>query len=740
MIALAIKENTVLSINKEPVLSYSEWNNQIAQHFFNPSNAGTRVWFSVEQELIENIAKKNNSTFADFIKVLKKGPDWVHRDQQKICMKAYNTFKNWRANSNFQHSSNNATKAQIHAVSNEVDIKYPPYIAYLALFVLAVNHGDSHDFSENNYYGPLRKILDEPQVTGQYPSFQKMWELWVDLEKWSLEDEHGDLGEFHFDIYGKNSHVGILYYQVVLKKDDQKKLHQIFEKMGWDSDSNPTEQEILIALKNNKDLLSSRTSKRIEKGKDDFHSILTYRVLEELRGYNEDEVLTNDSTQESDKRGFIEICMDIDETAQTVDFDYRCRRKSGLPEEKFILKCNSFEWEVIPSTATLSRKINKFNIEDWSKDFSAKSGKYHFSYKGEKYKIFSSGNKQGVSGWVFGQRPSKDNLFYLAVDKTLSSKVQKWGEANCDKCQKLNFGGLPNKWHLFKIKGVNGDRGIKQDIPALAIDSNPRINFEGGIRPSKGNKFFNFAPPKILVTGKLKPISQLVYSIDNQETKHLLSSQTEPDVFLLPKNIPCGKNIAIKILEQSEEKPIKGIIEDKFQNQEIYKKKLILVENRLNKFSDYLKSQAIDRFGNLKNTQQSPSTNESTGANKLYVKGGCCHGFKSKTNYPKLPYISLDKVKKIYLIGNTPGQIILWPEKSWPESWSPVWMILFKTYKKAEAFLGGDIKEQEPIFNDQKFSKEQIKLWKEIVWLNRKRIKSKSKKQWELWTKRVKNV
>ncbi len=742
---LAIKENTV-STNKEPIVSYLEWNNQIAQHFFNPGKAGTRVWFSVEQELIEKVAKQNNSTFADFIKALKKGPGWVHRDQQKICIKAYETFKKWRTNPALQISYNHPTKAQIHEVSLEADIKYPPYIAYLALFVLAVNYRKSSNFSENHYYGPLREILGESPATGQYPSFQKMWELWVDLEKWSLEYKNGDLGEFHFDIYGKNNHVGILYYQVVLKKEDQKNLPKIFWKMGWDSDSHPTSEEILQALRHNKNLLSRRTSKRIEQSESDFLSRLMDRVLEELKDYNEDEVLTDDSTQESDKRGFIEICMSIDETAQIVNFDYRCRRKTGLPEEKFILKGNSSKWEVTPSTATLSQKINKFNIEDWSKDLRAplKSGKYHFSYKGEKYKIFSRGDKQGVSGWISGQRPSRDQLFYLAVHKNLSDKVQKWGETECDKCQKLDFAGLPKEWLLFKIQGVNGDKRIKKDIPALAIDSNPRINFEGGIRPSKGNKFFAFAPPKILIIGELKPVSKLVYSIDNQEKTHWLLSQTEPDIFLLPKKMPCGKNIAIKIVEQSEKKSIKSVIESKSQSQDsgniIPEKKLMLVENRLNKFSDYLNNGAMDNFGNLKYIQQSSSPNESIGNKKLYVKGGYCHGFISKTNYPKLLHISLDKVKKVYLIGNTPGQIIFWPIDLWPESWSPVWMILFKTYKKAEAVLIEDIKEQEQIVNDQQFSKEQIKLWKKIVWFNRKRIKSKSKTQWKLWIERTKNV
>lgn len=708
-----------LKYEEKTSLTYLDWNNQIAKHFFNPDKAGSRIWFSVERELIKDISKTNNSSFEDFIIAVKKGPDWVHRDQQKVCIKAYYAFKKWNRRS-----------------------EYPPYIAYLALFVLAVNHGNSEDFSENAYYGRLRAMLKEDPVMGQYPSFQKMWELWIDLEKWSLEDKKGELGEFHFDIYGKNNHVGIPYYQVVLKKEDQKQLPGIFRKMGWDSDSNPTEEEVLIALRNNQNFLSNRTSKRITKGRNDFLSVLTDRILEELKEGDE-EAIEKKQDETSNKRGFIDLCLDeINGLTKKADFSFRCRRKKGLPDEDFILKSIDSEWKVSVSSSIISGKIENFNIVDWEKDFSAnfelsphlekekkQPTKYQFSYRGEKYKIFIPAEKFGISGWISGQRYISNNLFYLAAHKSLSDKIQRWGEKECTEYQKLNFTGLPQNWHLFKIKGVNGDKLIKDTIPALSIDKKSRIQFEGGIRFSKGNRFFSFAPPEISVVGGKENTSlSLFYSIGSKKRRPLSRSSENGCIFSFPRNISLDAWITISTGESDS-------------NQQKTEAKFILSKNRLSQFSDYLEGLKIDCFGNFSSEETTSET--PVVSNKPSIQGAYGLSLESRENYPRLLNFSLLNAKKTYLIGNVPGQIVTLPVESWPISWIPIWRIQFRTYKRAAAhFLG--IQEISSFQKDNKqvFLKDKIKLWKKIVWYRRKRIrtKKKHKQNWKLFLKKVRNV
>ncbi|MDE0518930.1 MAG: hypothetical protein OXH36_05180, partial [Bdellovibrionales bacterium] len=556
----------------------------------------------------------------------------------------------------------------------------------------------------------------EQPSTCQYPSFEKMSELWDNLAKWSSEDKVSQWGEFYHDIYGKRFHVGIPYYQVILTIEDRNNLSEIFWKMGWDSDSNPTEEEIIKALKNNKNLLSKKTSNRIEKGKPDFLSVLIDRVLEELKEYNEEISVQED--RESEKRGFIDLCLEIDETAEQINISFRCRRKAGLPEEEFTLTSQNTEWKVPFSRSNISGKIKNFNI-NWEKDLSAKYGKYSFHYSGQKYKVFT--RAKNVSAWISGQRYTHSKLFYLAVHKSLFDKVQQWGEKECNECQVLEYSGLPNNWHLFRVKGVNKD-SIKKYIPALSIDQKPRIKFEGGIRLSQGNRFFSFVPPRVSITGGTEQISKLFYSTNNStKYKASVSISQDENCFSLPKDIPCEEWIVISDKQSKQEEAQVKI-------------KLFLTGNRLKKFSDYSEEPILNSFGEFKSNQLSNNLTK-----ERYLQGADGFKMRSNENYQKLPDIGLNPRQKIYLIGEIPGQIIIWPRELLPNSWTPIWLIQFKTHKKAVAiWLGRDGLSYTKQL--QKFSKVKKKLWKDIIWHKRKRIKSEINKRWKEFSDRAKHV
>jgi hypothetical protein len=55
------------------------------------------------------------------------------------------------------------------------NLQYPPYVGYLAFYVLAA--GLEGDFARHAYCPRLRTLLDEPPAVGQYPSFDRMLEL-----------------------------------------------------------------------------------------------------------------------------------------------------------------------------------------------------------------------------------------------------------------------------------------------------------------------------------------------------------------------------------------------------------------------------------------------------------------------------------------------------------------------------------------------------------------------------------
>src|ERR1051325_2204847 len=162
-------------------VDYLQWNDAIARHFFRPEEAGRTVYLYVTPDVIDEIG--GAGSLGTFVDSCKEGPPWSSRTG--VCQKALQSMEGWR--------------------DRRRDL--PPYVAYLALFVLAAGH--EGDFAANAYYPRLRTLLSEPPTIGTYPSFGRMLELWSDLEKWLNEERGGALGVLRTDIAGAWLHVGL---------------------------------------------------------------------------------------------------------------------------------------------------------------------------------------------------------------------------------------------------------------------------------------------------------------------------------------------------------------------------------------------------------------------------------------------------------------------------------------------------------------------------------------------------
>src|SRR5580704_556323 len=109
-------------------MNYLDWNEAIGRHFFNADRTGTRVFFYVTLDVLNDIGALRNADSNDFLASIKGGPPWNKPQARGICQQALQAFENWRE----RHSD------------------YPPYLCYLALFVWA----DSVDvgFARHAYY------------------------------------------------------------------------------------------------------------------------------------------------------------------------------------------------------------------------------------------------------------------------------------------------------------------------------------------------------------------------------------------------------------------------------------------------------------------------------------------------------------------------------------------------------------------------------------------------------------
>ena len=205
-------------------MDYLNWNNAISVRFFNPDKGGMRVLLFVTSDVINEVGMPDNSDLEDFVSAVKAGPPWITRHGQSICQQALQALENWRSKG----------------------LEYPPYLAYLALFVLA----DTVDagFARHSYYPGLRSLLGEAPQTGMYPSFHLMYRLWDDLAVWSNQDKHGEWGFFDADIVGEWMHVGFPRAQTLLTEEERENLPFLFADNGFDPSSLPSDLELAHLL------------------------------------------------------------------------------------------------------------------------------------------------------------------------------------------------------------------------------------------------------------------------------------------------------------------------------------------------------------------------------------------------------------------------------------------------------------------------------------------------------------
>src|SRR5437762_12132827 len=199
-------------------MEYSRWNELIASKFFKPEMAGRRIYLCVSRELINELGKSDGVGYADFVEAVKNGPEGLYVNG--LCQKAEELSRGWRRNR----------------------LTFPPYLGYLAFFVLAA--GLKGSFAAHAYYPRLRKLLGGEPVARTYPHFSHMRALWEDLEKWSQVDLRGEVGVCELRVTSGFKHVGVPISQVILSDRERSLLPAIFAAAGLDATAPPAEAHL----------------------------------------------------------------------------------------------------------------------------------------------------------------------------------------------------------------------------------------------------------------------------------------------------------------------------------------------------------------------------------------------------------------------------------------------------------------------------------------------------------------
>ncbi|WP_026674050.1 hypothetical protein [Alkalihalobacterium bogoriense] len=513
-------------------MSYLKWNSLIAKQFFNEAIAGREVLLFVDETFINEIGSKINEDLNDFISSVIEGPPWVNAYRNHgVCRKAFLTYKNWRSR----------------------NLRYPPYIAYLALFVLAGYVEDEH-FSTIAYYPKLRALLGEDEVSGQYPYFDKMNSLWRDLEEWSVEDRLEEFGRFRVRIRGRWRHVGLPLSQTIISSKERKDLPLIFNKAGIISSDSPENDTIHIMLmKHGKEVLSNKTQ-RLLNGEDEnehLQEALFELVKDELNEW--DGSLPEDYMESgSFVTSRIRICLNLNKITQKASFSLRINTQNEFPSDLF-----KFQWSEVESLLYCRRSINNWSTELKNKDglvvdatnFNWLNGeeiedldnKLKSSLRGTSFRIFVEGQKYGLPNLIETARIKRGARFILLCNNSYKDKIIEWGKNKCESFGEINYTGVPNGWSLFHVsKPKESYNGVME----LTIASELKIRLVNGLRLGKGNTFLRAAPPEIILENYKG--NEVVLLNDDPLPYNEESESWE----LVKENLPLDETLKVKVLEQ----------------------------------------------------------------------------------------------------------------------------------------------------------------------------------------------
>jgi hypothetical protein len=655
-------------------MDFLRWNDSIAAHFFRQEMSGRRVFLFLTEDVLQEVSS-GTAGVDDFMEAIRIGPPNVTR--QGLCQRALQLMQGWRS----------------------LNFQFPPYIAYLALFVLAA--GIEGDFAAHAYYPRLRSLLGESPTAGQYPSFDKMVSLWDDLERWSNRDRGGELGIFYNNlIAGSWFHVGIPIAQTFLTEHERVVLPNIFARTAMDPSAPPSDEELAALIRRfGQGELRPRTLSLLagkNESEEDLRGVLIETIGEELRDWDGTVTAETESSVQGLLNGTLRLCCQLDEVAGAAKFTLRFNSKHDFPIDGLSLespqgRLNAEEYGLGWSTPLVA-DVDGVDIDaarfDWSQDLVMKDEqrKWVVRSHGASVRVFVSGAPDGIHGLIEVRKLPQSMGFYLAVRKGAFSDIDEWGKAKCEGFRQIHVRGMPNEWLFCGANRALDDSGMKARYPMLSLPIATKLSFEGGIRIARGNQYFSFAPPRIALEGTGEPIE--VYCNDSR-----LEYQAIGDFYAVPDNLPIGTPLIVEAR----------------RNGSTIRKLTFYLEDEFPAF-DYEQATRFDSLG--KRSEDFTRACAIAGAS---VEGITIPPFDFARTLHRTGTDS------VFYVGRVPGQIVEYPDEPLPRDWSPVWQITMRRTGTVE-YCGTSLSNSEPMTLAQIADHKRAERWKELIWHRRKRI------------------
>lgn len=657
-------------------MEYIEWNNMIVKYFFNEAKANKEVLLYVNDEIVNLLGEPFKVGVDDFIEAVKCGPSWSTRTG--FCQKALHAFEEWRLRG----------------------LEYPPYVCFLAFFVLAAV--TETNYAAHSYYPGFHKRLNESQDSGMSPSFDRMFELWDDLEKWSREEKHEKLGRFVARIRGGYIHVGLPRSQTVLSEYERRHLTNLFSKAVLDPTDAPSPEVIPKILRDyGQEILEKRTLKLLDSFQTEdvaLRKALIEVVLDELEEWDGavEEILDEEIQPRLHVNTGLRLCINLDTMAAKLSVYVRFKTSRMFPEDglNFKGRDGQYSWfcreahqgwstPLTKVTGGSSEKLDGSSL-DWNEGALYVDSDNHWRarLRSADVRLFRLGVMDGLPDWVETQKLERGREFLVAVSQRLEERIKKWGEECCEYCKQERVSGLPSGWSLFRIKNASASC---PGIDILSVSTSARLILIEGVKSGRGNVYFKFAPPKVAIENSSGSESVTMNSVQ------LRQPDVRLPVWILPADVPVGQPLRIEVN---------------------------LEEYRLSKI---IRLEEFDLPASFNETPQRDSSGRICG-NEIPVRvcGSIVCGENGRISYPSM--IPTHLGDKIVFLGEKPGQVADWPHETIPSSWCPVWAIACRNRKQWDVFFCGNSEQLKTAYSPDKpvGDRSCVKRWKEALWVRRK--------------------
>lgn len=534
-------------------MNFLQWNNLIASHFFNATNAGKNVHLFITKKEIISLAKRflndqnDEDIWDDFLRKLKVGLPGSSKFHD-IFDKANHTFVEWN-------------KPQLRYIEG-TEILYPPYISHLVFSVLPLIEIYGK-YNSNNYYDRLNDFLIENNINQNLKGKLKdVDRLWADLSLWANVTKNGELGYFKEIEFTHTTwkYVGKPFSQCLLPPKSIKRLpsfYSLSELIPKTLYPDHVFQKRLVSYGFSALGLNENIINLIKKGEFDEigHSIIQRVKLEfnEWTGERHEIVIKDGEEKQirNDTIVPIKVQFTINDDEHVV-FSYRIKYPTEPPIDLALDKFDNI-YQTANWSRTLSKQFeNAFELRD-------KQNKWKAVFNDEDIRLLINGSyfQLGSDFWIETEVLSKVEGMYILCKNKIRESIKAWCASSCNLyIDKSNIDNIPDGYSLFFIKGPHTSH---HEINQLTVTENIVITLRSGTGLAISYlTFLEGLSPDVEVVNACG--TEIVY-MEYVHSGIQLMLKKHPDiggVWMLPMELRPGLqfNIRIKNFEMASDKTI----------------------------------------------------------------------------------------------------------------------------------------------------------------------------------------